>query len=126
MERGQDWTIQDVRNWRELAEDPEEREVTTALAFALLGMGIGEVTEKTFSKVVTRLREMEEVNGFFLRWKAEDGSYPLVPIHSDAIYRRIGMRARVTPKNDQQFRAMIKRDRLQKELYEAERRGATA
>ena len=126
MEQGQDWTIEGVRNWRELAEDPDEREVTTALAFAMLGIGIGHLTEQTFSKVVTRLREMEEVNGFYLRWKAEDGSFPLVPIHSDAIYRRIGMRARVTPKNDQQFRAMIKRDRLQKELYEAEQRVKSA
>ena len=69
---------------------------------------------------------MEEVNGFYLRQRAEDGSFPLVPISSDSIYRRIGMRARVTPKTDQQFRAMIKRDRLLKELHEAEQRGARA
>jgi len=126
MNKGEDWTIEGVRDWQSLGEDADEREVTAALAWAMLGIGIGEISEKTFSKVVTRLREMEEVNGCYLRMRAEDGSFPLVPIHSDAIYRRIGMRARVSPKTDQQFRAMIKRDRLQKELYEAERRGESA
>ncbi len=126
MNKGEDWTIEGVRDWESLGEDADEREVTAALAYALLGIGVGEISEKTFSKVVTRLREMEEVNGFYLRWRAEDGSFPLVPIHSDAIYRRLGMRARVSPKTDQQFRAMIKRDRLTKELHEAEQRAKSA
>jgi len=69
---------------------------------------------------------VEEVNGYLLRWRDENDNFPLVPISSDAIYRRIGMRARVTPKNDQQFRAMMKRDRLQKELHEAEQRAKSA
>jgi len=126
MERGQDWDMTGVRDWQALGEDADEREVTTALAFALLGIGIGEISEKTFSKVVTRIREVEEVNGYLLRWRDENDNFPLVPISSDAIYRRIGMRARVTPKNDQQFRAMMKRDRLQKELHEAEQRAKSA
>jgi hypothetical protein len=126
MQRGQDWTIENVRDWESLANDADERETTTALAFAMLGIGVGQLTEATFSKVVTRIREMEEVNGCYLRWRDEHDNFPLVPIPSDAIYRRIGMVARVTPKNDQQFRAMIKRDRLQKELHAAEQRSKSA
>lgn len=122
MNKGQDWTIEGVRDYLTLAEDARERGITESLAWAMLAIGMGSLTETTFSEVVSRVREYEQVNGFFWYAPVGDGSLALSEIPTDAIYRRLGMRARVSPKNKQQFRAMIKRDRLQKELHEAEQR----
>lgn len=124
MNRDQDWSAEEIRDYLTLHEDGREYGLSAALAVAMCAVGIGRLTEATFSEVVTRIRTWEEVNGFFWISSLAEGHKPTA-IPTDAIYRRIGMHARLMrgPVNKQQFAAMIKRDRLQKELHEAEQKG---
>lgn len=119
-----DWTIANVRDWRSLAEDPAERDITEALAWFLLDIGVREISTATFSKVMIRIRRVEGVNGFKLRLADGKGGFPLVEIPQDAVYRRIGMTARVKPLSDKDFNALIKREEAAKARHLA--RTATA
>lgn len=118
MNKGEDWTIEGCRNWQELGSDPVQRDVSAALAWFLLDAGIGEITVATFSKVMTRIRKIEEATGFKLHRRGPDGSYPLVAMESDDVYRRIGMRARVTPRGEREFNELIKREMAAKKRHE--------
>lgn len=111
----EDWSAAAVEDIDKLHETHIEQEITVALAWYLLDIGIGRVDEKNFSEIVRRIRQVEEVAGPRLRIRAEDGSYPLTPIHADSIRRRFGMRSNVTPISRTHFQQMIKKEQARKD-----------
>ena len=116
----EDWSAAAVEDIDKLHETHIEREITEALAWYLLDIGIGRVDEKNFSEIIRRIRQVEEVAGPKLRIRAEDGSYPLTPIHTDSIRRRFGMRSNVTPLSRTAFQELIRKERARKDQYLAE------
>ena len=115
----EDWSAARVENIDALHEEHIEREITEALAWYLLDIGIGRVDEKNFPEILRRIREVERVCGPKLRIRAEDGSFPLTPISEDSIRRRFGMWANVWPRNKTEFKALIKKEEQSKVRHEA-------
>lgn len=115
----QDWSVENVKDWEKLHSSHVEIDITEALAWYLLDIGIGQVNEKNFPEILLRIREVEDVIGARLRLRAADGSYPLTPIHADSIRRRFGMWANVTPRTKAAFRKLIDKERQAKADHEA-------
>ena len=116
----QDWSVENVEGWEELHKDGIERDISDALAWFLLDIGIGQVNEKNFLEILRRIREVESACGMKLRQPGDDGSYPFVPIHADSIRRRFGMWANVTPKTKTFFNGQIAKEKAAKVRFEAD------
>lgn len=114
----QDWSVENVNDWEILHAVSVEREISEALAWYLLDIGIGRITEANLPEIMTRIRQVEEVCGAKLRLPDGNGGLPLTPIHMDSVRRRIGMWANVTPRTKTVFKKLIDKERADKVAHE--------
>lgn len=115
----QDWNVEAVQDWEKLHETHLEREISAALAWYLLDIGISRVNESNFKRIMRRIRQVEEAVGPKLRIRDENGDFPLTPITEEQVRRRFGMVAYITPRNEAEFKKLIDRERKAKARHEA-------
>ncbi len=91
------WSLEGCEDWEALKTD-EEWPITQTLIFATMGVGIGEITEKTLPEFYARIAFLERLNGSFVKAQSEDGSdWVDRPITVEDIRRRIGLTTNVFP-----------------------------
>lgn len=95
------WDIRNVANHEELMTD-EEHQITSAIVFMTMAVGINEITEKTLPAFIGRAAAIEAFGPFYVGPQKEDGTRePGLTI--DMIRRRIGLRTNASPKSNAQF-----------------------
>jgi hypothetical protein len=110
------WSIENVENWKALAESEEERAITDRLVWATLAVELGSIEPKNIGEWMVRLRALEAA-GFPL---FEGGEAGVIPAKREWLVRRIGLRTNVFPgKTRKAFEAKLGRmvvERAEREL----------
>ncbi len=87
-----DWSIEKVENWKELADDQQERVITDTVVFGCMAVGIGKITEENWHEWYARFAWIEKHDGPWMR----DGDGPL-KMKPEWVKRRIGLSTNVYP-----------------------------
>jgi len=101
------WSVANVKDWQtvccEVREDGESywRSNTESLIFALMGIGIGQITEKNYEKVAERLYT-ERVIGT-TNFSTDVNLYAVVKAH-------IGMHTNIAPITDAKYKGVVYRE----------------
>lgn len=114
----QDWNVEAVQDWEKLHETHLEREISAALAWYLLDIGISRVNESNFKRIMRRIRQVEGAIGPKLRIRDANGDFPLTPITEEQVRRRFGMVAYVSLRTEAEFKKLIDRELALKARYE--------
>jgi len=106
-----DWDITDVKNWEELTESEDEKQITQTLVFHSVPVGISPITEKNWKEFYIRVAVWEKAFGATLRKhniEAPEGErFEERPIRPNDVRRRIGLRTNVSKVTKDQFNAMV-------------------
>jgi hypothetical protein len=84
------WSIAEVEDWKELAEDDTQRVVTDAIVWHALGIDIGEITPSNWPEVYARINYREKLHGAM----CSQGGEPYF-ITKEDVKRRIGLSTNV-------------------------------
>jgi len=101
------WSVENVKDWEtvccEVREDGESywRIDTQALIWALMGIGIGQITEKNYEKVAERLY-MDRVIGT-TNFSTDVNLYAVVKAH-------IGIHTNIAPITDAKYKGIVYRE----------------
>jgi hypothetical protein len=90
------WSIERVRDWKEIAEDDEQRKITEAVVWAALVYDLSSITEKTIDEWLFRQEFARRVDDFYpiIRPRSQDHKRDLFT--RAEIERRIGLGTNVT------------------------------
>jgi hypothetical protein len=95
------WSIEKVADWKELTLDKNELELTQAIVFETMVVGIGQIREGTWAEFKARSD----------LWRTLDGE-ELIP--AEAIKRRIGLSTNVSPETSGHFAGRIAKAFMQR------------
>ena len=101
------WSVANVKEWQtvccEIREDGESywRSTTESLIWALMGIGISQITEKNYEQVAERLY-MDRVIGT-TNFSTDVNLYAVVKAH-------IGMHTNVAPITDAKYKGIVYRE----------------
>jgi len=101
------WSVENVKDWEtvccEVREDGKSywRTNTESLIWALMGIGIGQITQKNYEKVAERLY-MDRVIGV-TNFSTDVNLYAVVKAH-------IGMHTNVAPITDAKYKGIVYRE----------------
>ena len=90
------WSIERVRDWKEIAEDDEQRKITEAVVWAALVYDLSSIREKTIDEWLFRQEFARRVDDFYpiIRPRSHDHKRDLFT--RAEIERRIGLGTNVT------------------------------
>jgi hypothetical protein len=90
------WSIERVRDWKEIAEDDEQRKITEAVVWAALVYDLSSITEKTIDEWLFRQEFARRVDDFYpiIRPRSQDHKRDLFT--RAELARRIGLSTNVT------------------------------
>lgn len=87
-----DWNIDNVHNWKEIAEDQHERVITQTIVFGTMAIDIGTLTEDNWMEAYARFDLVQRWSGAWVHRNGEP--YYLT---ADDFKRRIGLTTNVFP-----------------------------
>jgi hypothetical protein len=86
------WSIQRVKDWKEITTDADQRGITDAIAWAPLVYDLGSVTEKNVDEWLFRQEFGHRVDGFYPLYRGAERCL----LTRSEIERRIGLTTNVT------------------------------
>lgn len=102
------WNMEDVEAFDEIKEG-FEWDITEAIIFGTMTIGINEITEDNADEVFVRLRMAEAVTGAPFWGPSEDGGRKEISWSHEMVTRRIGLRTNASPLSKAKFHGMITR-----------------
>ena len=92
-----------IPNYREVClQDKQLKPLTKTLIFALMGIGVSEITQKNAREVALRLRIQETIHGVFLSERV-DGNLQDRPITLKDVEAHIGLSTNASKMTDSEF-----------------------
>jgi hypothetical protein len=85
------WSIARVKNWKEIADDADQRGITDAIVWASLVYDLGRVTKKNLDEWLFRQEFARRVNDFYPYYRGADRS----TLTRAELERRIGLETNV-------------------------------
>ena len=120
------WNIENVKDYKELTDSDDESVVTQVIVFGTMGVGIGEITEKTAEEFFIRLRIWENLFGPSLIMNGEPTKITFAQVQ-----RRIGLTTNVSFESKPNWNTKVARwvretavEQMYSEIHKAERDAA--
>jgi len=85
------WSITRVKNWKEIADDADQRGITDAIVWASLVYHLGRVTQKNVDEWLFRQEFARRVDDFYPYYRSADRS----TLTRAELERRIGLETNV-------------------------------
>ncbi|RDJ35734.1 MAG: hypothetical protein DWQ19_13025 [Crenarchaeota archaeon] len=101
-----DWSLEKVHNWEELANNRTHRNITDAIVFKTMAIGISEITEKNYVEFYQRIRVWEQAFGASMYY-SEQGKRHEWPITLFDVKRRIGLFTNASRLTEKQFLKLL-------------------
>lgn len=102
------WNMEEVEAFDEIKEG-FEWDITEAMIFGTMTIGINEITAENADEVFVRLRMAEAVTGAPFWGPKEDGGRKSISWSHEMVTRRIGLRTNASTMTKAKFNGMITR-----------------
>ena len=90
------WSIESVKDWKEIADDDEQRKITEAVVWAALVYDLSGVTEKNVDEWLFRQEFARHINDFYPITRPRSQGHKRDLFTRTALERRIGLSTNVT------------------------------
>ena len=90
------WSIERVKDWKEIADDPEQRKITEAIVWAALVYDLSGVTEKNIAEWLFRQEFARHIDDFYPITRPRSQGHKRDLFTRAELDRRIGLSTNVT------------------------------